>query len=183
MDADKCPFFVLSFGIFTLPYSALLLCNKQASLALALSHHSELIIMDEPTAGLDPMFRREFLHLLQQIMLDEQRSILFSTHITTDLERIADYIALMQSGHVLFNEALETLTEQYFIIKGGLDLLDRDTAKYFIHIERWSNTFSALTNRLSEVDNLFGDTVVVEQASLEDIMYYLKGAKQYVQLN
>ena len=154
--------------------------QMKASLALALSHHSELIIMDEPTAGLDPMFRRELLQLLQSIMLDEKRTILFSTHITTDLDRIADYIVLMQSGQVKFNETFSYLSENFFLIKGDLTLLDRDTEQYFIHIERGVSTFSALTNNITNVVNLFGDTVVVEPANLEDIMCYLKGAKEYV---
>ena len=62
------------------------------ALAIALSHHAELIIMDEPTSGLDPIFRREILDILHNIIQDENTSIFFSTHITTDLEKIADYI-------------------------------------------------------------------------------------------
>ncbi|PEU67207.1 sodium ABC transporter ATP-binding protein, partial [Bacillus cereus] len=65
--------------------------QMKASLALSLSHHAELIIMDEPTAGLDPIFRRELLNLLHELMLDGNRTIFFSTHITTDLDRIADF--------------------------------------------------------------------------------------------
>lgn len=72
--------------------------QMKASLAIALSHHAELIIMDEPTAGLDPIFRRELLDLLQELMVDGDRTIFFSTHITSDLDRIADYIALIQRG-------------------------------------------------------------------------------------
>ena len=77
--------------------------QMKASLAIALSHHAELIIMDEPTAGLDPIFRRELLDLLQELMIDGNRTIFFSTHITTDLDRIADYIAFIQSGELVFN--------------------------------------------------------------------------------
>src|SRR5690625_834589 len=70
--------------------------QMKASLAIALSHHAELIIMDEPTAGLDPIFRRELMDLLQDLMTDEEKTIFFSTHITSDLERVSDYIAFIQ---------------------------------------------------------------------------------------
>src|SRR5699024_11153636 len=67
----------------------------KASLAVALSHEAELIIMDEPTSGLDPIFRRELMDLLQELMTDEEKSIFFSTHNTSDLERISDYVAFI----------------------------------------------------------------------------------------
>lgn len=100
--------------------------QMKASLAIALSHHAELIIMDEPTAGLDPIFRRELLDLLQELMVDGNRTIFFSTHITTDLDRIADYIAFMQSGELVFNQSIHDVAENYAIVKGRLDLLDRE---------------------------------------------------------
>src|SRR5699024_4890123 len=106
--------------------------QMKASIALALSHHAELIVMDEPTAGLDPIFRRELLDLLQELMVDSNQTIFFSTHITTDLDRIADYIALIQNGKLLFNQNTEQLADEYAIVKGGNDLLDPDTEKYFI---------------------------------------------------
>lgn len=104
--------------------------QMKASLALALSHHAELIIMDEPTAGLDPIFRRELLALLQELMVDENRTIFFSTHITTDLDRIADYITFIQSGKIIFNRSVHDVAENYALVKGGTDLLDRDTEKF-----------------------------------------------------
>ncbi|WP_096186384.1 ABC transporter ATP-binding protein [Evansella halocellulosilytica] len=154
--------------------------QMKASLAIALSHHAELIIMDEPTAGLDPIFRRELLDLLQELMVDGNRSIFFSTHITTDLDRIADYIAFIQRGELVFNQSIHDVAENYALVKGGMDLLDRDTEKDFVHIHRAATGFEALTDNIEAVKNTFGNTVVIERASLEDIMYYLKGGKQHV---
>ncbi|MET3508078.1 ABC transporter ATP-binding protein [Halalkalibacter oceani] len=154
--------------------------QMKASLAIALSHHAELIIMDEPTAGLDPIFRRELLDLLQELMLDGRRTIFFSTHITTDLDRIADYIAFIQNGEIVFNQSIHDVAENYALVKGGVELLDRDTEKAFVRIHRASTGFEALTDNIGAVKETFGNTVVIERASLEDIMYYLKGEKQHV---
>ncbi|MEH6942987.1 ABC transporter ATP-binding protein [Bacillus sp. JJ722] len=154
--------------------------QMKASLAVALSHHAELIIMDEPTAGLDPIFRRELLVLLQELMVDGNRTIFFSTHITTDLDRIADYIALIQRGELVFHKSIHDVAENYALVKGGMDLLDRDTEKAFVHIHRASTGFEALTDNINAVNNTFGDAVVIERASLEDIMYYLKGGVHHV---
>ncbi|MGE7925405.1 ABC transporter ATP-binding protein [Viridibacillus arvi] len=154
--------------------------QMKASLAIALSHHAELIIMDEPTAGLDPIFRRELLDLLQELMIEGNRTIFFSTHITTDLDRIADYIAFMQNGELVFNQSIHDLAENYALVKGGMDLLDRDTEKDFVHIHRSPTGFEALTDNIKEVKNTFGNTVIIERPSLEDIMYYLKGGIHHV---
>ncbi|MGR9049790.1 ABC transporter ATP-binding protein [Halobacillus faecis] len=154
--------------------------QMKASLAIALSHHAELIIMDEPTAGLDPNFRRELLELLQEVMIDGRRTIFLSTHITTDLDRIADYIAFIQRGELVFNQSIQDISDNYAIVKGGLDLLDRDTEQDFVHVERACTGFQALTENVKAVENTFGDSVVIEQASLEEIMYYTKGENQNV---
>lgn len=154
--------------------------QMKASLAIALSHHAELIIMDEPTAGLDPVFRRELLMLLQELMVDESRSLFFSTHITTDLDRIADYIAFIQNGELVFNQPIYEVGESYALVKGGMDLLDRDTEKDFVHVHRASTGFEALTDNVQAVKNTFGESVVIERASLEDIMYYMKGGMHHV---
>ncbi|KZR60072.1 ABC transporter ATP-binding protein [Pseudobacillus badius] len=154
--------------------------QMKASLAVALSHHAELIIMDEPTAGLDPIFRRELLGLLQELMIDGDRTIFFSTHITTDLDRIADYIAFMQGGNLVFNQSVHDVAENYALVKGGLDLLDRDTEQAFVHVQRASTGFEALTDNIQAVKDIFGDTVLMECASLEDIMYYSKGGVSHV---
>ncbi|MFA1821716.1 ABC transporter ATP-binding protein [Virgibacillus oceani] len=154
--------------------------QMKASLAIALSHDAELIIMDEPTAGLDPIFRRELLDLLQELMIDGNRTIFFSTHITTDLDRIADYIAFIQNGELVFNQSIHDVADKYALVKGGTELLDRDTEKAFVHVHRAPTGFEALTDNMKAVENTFGDSVVIEQASLEDIMYYVKGGVNHV---
>jgi len=155
--------------------------QMKASLAMALSHDAEFIMMDEPTAGLDPVFRRELLDILQDIMENGRRTLFFSTHITSDLERIADDITFIQKGQILFNDSMKDVQERYALVKGSTDLLNRDIEKSFIKVERSSTGFQALTNDASKVRLLLGERVDIEKATLEDIMFYAKGVgHQYV---
>lgn len=149
--------------------------QMKASLALALAHDPKLLIMDEPTAGLDPVARRELLDLLQELMVDERRSIFFSTHITSDLERIADYIAFIDQGRLRFHKSTEALHEQYAIVKGDHALLDPDVRKLFTSVHEHAYGFEALTACREEAKTVLENHVVIEEASLEDILYYTKG--------
>lgn len=142
------------------------------SLAMALSHGAELIIMDEPTAGLDPVFRSELLDIIQRLILDENKSIFFSTHITTDLEKVADYITFINKGKIEFSRPKDEIMEKYHIVKGDKSLLDRDTKSHFLSIRENSFGFEALTDNPNTVKSIFKDNVLIERASLEDIMVY-----------
>jgi len=152
--------------------------QMKASLAMALSHDAEFIMMDEPTAGLDPVFRRELLDILQEIMEDGRRTLFFSTHITSDLERIADYITFIQKGKILFTDSMEDVQDRYALVKGSMDVINQDVEKMFIKIERSSYGFTALTNDVAGVKAVLGDRVSMEPATLEDIMFYAKGAEK-----
>lgn len=158
--------------------------SMKASLAMALSHHAELIIMDEPTAGLDPVFRREFLALLHELVQDEEKTIFFSTHITSDLDRIADYIIFLHEGELQFADELLAIEEQYVLVKGGFDLLDLDTEKEFIAIHKTKLGFEGLARNKDRAKKIFGDLALYEPAKLEDVMYYTqKGSEQLVASN
>lgn len=142
------------------------------SLAIALSHKAELIIMDEPTAGLDPVFRSELLDILCEIIQDENVSIFFSTHITNDLEKIADYITFINRGQIVFSETKDRVLEDYAVVKGKNELLDADTRKEFVAVRENSFGFEALTNKAASIRRLFKQNAIIERATLEDIMVY-----------
>ncbi|WP_223378948.1 ATP-binding cassette domain-containing protein [Schnuerera sp. xch1] len=142
------------------------------SLAVALSHHADLIIMDEPTSGLDPVFRREILDILYSVIQDDNKSIFFSTHITTDLEKIADYITFIDRGKIVFSESKDEILQSYGIVKGGLDLLDTNTRKEFIGLRETKVGFEGLTDNMGKIRKMFGNEILIERATLEDIMVY-----------
>lgn len=147
------------------------------SLAVALSHGADLLIMDEPTAGLDPVFRRELLDLLSEHIQDEKKSILFSTHNTTDLDRIADYIVFVNEGQLVFNEMKETLLDKYMLVKGGKELLDRDVRGWFTGIRETELGFEGLVKNRLEGEHYFRDNAICETPTLEEIMYFtVKGS-------
>ncbi|SDJ29770.1 ABC transporter ATP-binding protein [Natribacillus halophilus] len=150
------------------------------SLAMALSHHAELIIMDEPTSGLDPIVRREILDILSEVIQDENKAIFFSTHITTDLEQIADYITFLYNGEIIFSDRKDMIKEQYYIVKGANELLDADIRTMFIQLRETSTGFEGLTVEPKKVRTMMGDYVVMESALLEDIMVYTARKDQYV---
>ncbi|MFS0837628.1 ABC transporter ATP-binding protein [Paenibacillus sp. 1P03SA] len=149
-------------------------------LAAALSHGAKLLVMDEPTAGLDPVFRHELLDLLADLMQDEQHTILFSTHITTDLDRVADYIAFMNRGKLVFSESKDNVQDRYAVVKGGTELLDADIRKQFVSIRETSVGFQGLVYNRLQAEKLFGGYAVIEPATLEDIMVYtVKGGNSH----
>jgi ABC-2 type transport system ATP-binding protein len=142
------------------------------ALALALSHGAELVVLDEPTSGLDPVFRRDLLDTLTELLQDERASILFSTHITSDLERIADYITLIQDGRIIFSDSKDEILQRWALVKGGLDVLDLLPPDYFRGIHRGAHGFEALTDDAAAARRQLGDSVVIEVATLDDVVLY-----------
>ncbi|MFB4212483.1 ABC transporter ATP-binding protein [Shouchella sp. JSM 1781072] len=152
--------------------------GMKLSIAIALSHHAELIVLDEPTAALDPISRRDILQLLQEVIQDEEKAVFFSTHITTDLEQIADYILFLSNGSIVLDEEKDAILERHVIVRGPKELLDKDIRALFLQIKETSVGFEALTTQAGLVRRLMGDEVVMEQATLEDIMVYTVGELQ-----
>lgn len=148
------------------------------SLAIALSHHAELLILDEPTSNLDPTFRMEFLDILQELMIDEEITILFSTHITSDLERIADYIVMIDDGEILFNLEKEALLDTYKKVKGPSDIVDNEINELLIGKRTSSLGFEAMSNSSETLTELFGNKVLVEKLTVDEVMYFIKNNKR-----
>jgi ABC-2 type transport system ATP-binding protein len=142
------------------------------SLALALSHKAELIIMDEPTSGLDPVFRAELLDILYGVIQDESKSIFFSTHITSDLEKIADTITFIDDGKLVFSDAKDAVMDRFRIVRGPADGLTPRVSALCSGTRSTASGFEALTERAADVAALLDGRAVVERASLDDIMVH-----------
>jgi len=148
--------------------------NTKFALALALSHDADLLLMDEPTSGLDPVFRRELMERLSEIIQDEQKAVLFSTHITSDLERTADYITYIQGGEIIFSSTKDKVREDWAIVKGENELLSDEILPLFKGIRKSQYGFKALTYDIEKVRcQLSGQNLIVEKASLDEIMFFL----------
>jgi ABC-2 type transport system ATP-binding protein len=143
------------------------------ALAIALSHNAEFIIMDEPTSGLDPVFRKELLDILLEVIQDENKSIFFSTHITTDLEQVADYITFIYDGKILFSKETEALMEDFVIVKGGNNSKEAVKACQPLMMKESTLGFEAFMKK-EDGDKFNTDSNLnVDRPTLEEIMYYL----------
>lgn len=156
------------------------------TLALALSHHPELLVMDEPTTGLDPVFRHQLLDRLSHFIENGQNSVLFSTHITSDLETTADFVTFVHRGRVMFSETLDDIRDNWAVAKGGEELLTDEYTPLFSGLKKSSYGVEALTSEVKTFQDMMPSTCVLERASLEDIMYFVKkegrnGSKNHTQ--
>lgn len=150
--------------------------KKQFELIIALSHHPKLIIMDEPTANLDPRVRSELLEMLQEHIEREEATVFYSTHITSDLEKTADYIVMIYEGNIILTGIKDELLEEHAIIRGKTELLDMESEKILrgIKINRYG--FEGMTSDKNKAFEIFGKEVVYDKATLEDILlFYTRG--------
>lgn len=146
-------------------------------LAVALSHGAKLLILDEPTSGLDPVAREELMELLGEFIADESRSILFSTHITSDLEKIADFITIIQSGKIVFTGEKDVLMESYFLVKGGRAALSQTQRKKVIGYRENEFGFSGML-RAQDCRNM-PQSVSLENITLDEIVVFMNKEARY----
>ena len=138
------------------------------SLTLSLSHHAKLYILDEPTSGLDPVARDELLELFQELVEDGQKSILFSTHITSDLEKCADYITYIKNGQIIASDTKDDLINSFRLVKGSNDKLEMIKQSLISHK---TNSFGF--SGLIKTENLASNTDLnISPPTLEEIMIY-----------
>jgi ABC-2 type transport system ATP-binding protein len=138
------------------------------ALSLALSHHADLLIMDEPTSGLDPLVRSELLDILLEYMKTGDRCVLFSTHIVSDLERVADALILIDQGEIILQEDKDALLDTHRIVKGDKDKLSEQTRALFMNLRETDYGFEGLTDEAEAVQKRIPDALI-EKASIEDI--------------
>ena len=146
--------------------------RQKFALAVALSHGADVLVLDEPTAGLDPVARDEILDILYDFMQDERRSVLISSHIVSDLEKLCDDIAFIHQGKLILFDEKDALYEKYAVMRASLERL-RDYKDAVVALHRGEFGAGALVLRAK----LPAD-VPTERAGIEDIMlYFVRGEK------
>jgi len=142
---------------------------------MALSHNPDLIILDEPTAGLDPIARADVMDLLLDLMQSEERSILFSTHITSDLEKIADYITMIDNGEVVFSKGKDELLDIYTLAHIDKQVMTDEIKSKIIGIKESTFGYEGLCTKDLQLQNVEGIKTV--RPTIEDIMVYMGVSK------
>ena len=149
--------------------------QKKLEILTALSHHPKLLILDEPTSGLDPVVRNEILDIFQDFILDEECSILLSTHITSDLEHIADYLAFIDNGHMIFFETRDKVLDSYGILKCDQQQFERLEPSDVIRYRKNRYNYEVLVSDRHVIRRTYRDAVI-EKITIENLMLlYIKG--------
>ncbi len=152
--------------------------QKKFEIIMTLSHRPKIIIMDEPTANLDPLVRNEVLEMLQERIEEDNATVFFSTHITSDLDKIGDYLVFIYKGKIFLADDKDNILQNHVIVKGKNELLQKDTEEIFISVNKNSFGFEGLVKNREKAYELFGEEVVYDKPNLEDILtYYTRGNK------
>ena len=151
--------------------------KMKLAITAALSHHSKLLILDEATSGLDPVIRDDILDMLLDFVQNEEHSILISSHITSDLEKIADYIVFIHEGKVVFSKPKDELTEQYGIIKCGAAQFDAIEKSDIIVSRKMDYEWQVLISDRDKMQKKYRDALIVPAAIDEIMLLYIKGEK------
>ncbi|MDN5298385.1 MAG: type transport system ATP-binding protein [Clostridiales bacterium] len=139
------------------------------ALVLALSHQAQLLIMDEPTSGLDPLVRSQLLEIMTDYMKQGGKGVFFSTHITSDLDKIADMLILIDDGKIIFEKSKDELLDHYRLVKGDAALLTAEQKKYLMNLNITRYGFSGMTSDWQKLQRDIPD-LIVEKVDVEAIM-------------
>lgn len=151
--------------------------KMKLKIAVALAHHPKLLILDEPTSGLDPVARNEILDIFQEFIQDEEHGIFVSSHITSDLEHIADYITFINDGEIIFTKTRDDLLENYGIAKCSEEQFKKIDKKDYIKYKKNRYEYDVLIENKYEFKKNY-DISVIDKPTIEDIMLiYIKGEK------
>lgn len=145
------------------------------SIAVALAHHPRLLILDEATSGLDPVMRDDILDMFLDFVQDEEHSILVSSHITSDLEKVADYIVFIHKGKIIFAKSKDELLENYGIIKCGREQFEALDKEDQIIYRRLDYEWQVLTADRNRTQKKYPKALVIPATIDEIMLLYVKG--------
>ena len=151
--------------------------RKKLEIATALSHHPDILILDEATSGLDPVIRNEILDIFLNFIQDENHTIILSTHITTDLEHVADKIVFIDQGKIVLDKARDELIDHYGILKCDPDKMDQVKKEDYICYKKNKYDVEFLVADRDKMRKKYSD-FVVDKMTLEELMLLMiKGVK------
>lgn len=145
------------------------------SVAIALSHHAELLILDEPTSGLDPVSRDEILDIFRQIVKNKDRAILFSTHITSDLDKCASDITYIHDGEIIYSGTKNDFVNSYLFIKDKS--LNKELLNEYIAYKEFDDRIEGLISP-DKKDLFIKNKIEPQEPDLEQIMIYIERSKK-----
>ena len=151
--------------------------RMKLQIAVALSHHAKLLVMDEPTSGLDPIVRNEMINIFREFVVEEDHTILLSSHITSDLEKIADEVVFINAGKIVLAGNKDEILEKHGILKCRKDDASRVSDSLIVHSEVSDYGAEILVNDRHAAEKLYPG-MVIENAPLEDIMIHYVNAKR-----
>ena len=151
--------------------------RMKLKIATAISHHPKLLILDEPTSGLDPVARNDILDIFQDFIQDEEHGILVSSHITSDLEHIADYITFISEGEIIFTITRDELLDNYGIVKCTESEFKKINNSDYLKYRKGRYEYDVLVENKLDFKRKY-DIQIIDKPSIEDIMLiYIKGEK------
>ena len=151
--------------------------RMKLQIAVALSHHAKILIMDEPTSGLDPIVRNEMINIFREFVVEEDHTILLSSHITGDLEKIADEVVFIDGGRIVLSGNKDEILEKHGIIKCKKDELSKISESLIVSFEESSFGAEVLVNDKHAAAKLYPD-MLIEPALLEQIMIFYVNKKR-----
>ena len=145
------------------------------SVAIALSHHAELLILDEPTSGLDPVSRDEILDIFRQIVKNKDRAILFSTHITSDLDKCASDITYIHDGEIIYSGTKNDFVNSYLFVKDKT--FNKELLNEYIAYKEFDDRIEGLISP-DKKDLFIKNKIEPQEPDLEQIMVYIERSKK-----
>ena len=151
--------------------------RMKLQIAVALSHNAKLLIMDEPTSGLDPIVRNEMINIFREFVVEEDHTILLSSHITSDLEKIADEVVFIDGGKIVLSGNKDEILEKHAVVKCKKDELSKVSESLIVNSEVSDYGAEILVNDRHAAEKLYPG-MVIERAELEQIMIgYVNGKR------
>ena len=152
--------------------------RKKLEIVTALAHHPKLLILDEPTSGLDPVVRDDILDIFLDFIKDENHTILLSTHITSDLEHIADEIIFIDKGQIILNKSKDELLDNYGILKCDIDTFDKISKEDIVSYKKNKYNYEILVRDRNKMSKKYKN-FIIDKVTLDELMIlFIKGEKE-----